>query len=149
MPDVTIIGGTGGPDNFARGDRALKALVTYTANPADIDISDEAQITETGDHVVIVPGSTIAYLVADLCHVMRRVDVTVGETIASAMQHFGSDVLEQAWEHNEGWNNQLQHADNIPLAREVMTAAGVPDEAHDGALRLSGLLPPCDEKEGS
>lgn len=136
-----------GPDNFERGDRALKALAAYSSN-LPLHIENEQELVETGKHAfnfagmlpTPIEGSPISYLIADLCHVMRRHDLQVDEIVTNAIEHFGSDVIEQAWENDKEWHSHLQDESNLDRAKQVMEAAGVPEQYHDGAMKKSGIL---------
>jgi hypothetical protein len=139
MPDDIEANPLDEPNNFERGDRALRAIVAYNNN-LPLNIENEAMLIEVGDATVVTQGSPIAYLIADLCHVMRRHDLQIDEILTGAIEHFGSDVIEQAWLHDDNWDNELQTDANTERARQVMATAGVPSQYHDGALRKSGLL---------
>jgi len=123
-------------DNFERGDRAERALLAYRGtkdlNPLGEPFPD---------------GYPISDLIADLCHLLARHGLDVQERVMTGLADFGADVIEQAWEHSEDWASELQDASNLQRALSVMQSAGVPEAAHDEALRRVGLLPPL-ESEG-
>ena len=146
MPDITIIDDGDGPDNFERGDKALHAVAFYMQG-GRLPNLDADEVLERGEHRVELFGaqlpecSPINYLIADLCHLLRRYDLDIDAALDHAVAHFASDVIEQAWKHDDAWENTLQDLSNLDRAVEVMRAAGVPERVHDYALRLTGLLP--------
>lgn len=163
MDEIHIVGPIG-PDNFERGDRALIALAAYNSKGESVDVSEPERILELGEHnglKMLVEGLSkelgegevedinpghgeahpVAYLVADLCHLLRRYGFEVEPMLEYGIAHFASDVIEQAWTSDDEWDNLLQTEDNIGRARRVMAAAGVPDRFQNRALKLCGLLP--------
>ena len=115
--------------NFDRGDRAETALRA-------IGVTDHR-----GDE--FADGYPLSDHIADLCHLARRNDLDVTTVVTRGIVHFGADVIEQAWQHSSDWAPTLQDPANLDRALTVMATAGVPDVAHEEALRYVGLLPPC------
>lgn len=142
--EIHIIEDGAGPDNFERGDKALHATAFYMRGGQLEGIVAE-EVLEIGDNAVelfgarLPEGSPIPYLIADLCHLLRRYGFDIDGTLDHAVAHFASDVIEQAWRHNEDWAAQLQDESNVERAITVMQAAGVPERVFEHALRLTGL----------
>lgn len=149
MPDIEIVGPSG-PDNFERGDKALHAVAFYMQG-GQVKGIDAEEVLELGDNRVEIfgaalpEGSPIPYLIADLCHLLRRYDFAIDDALNHGVAHFASDVIEQAWEHSEEWDSELQDESNIERAIAVMQTAGVPEYVHQKALRMTGLVPRNEE----
>src|SRR4051812_48901621 len=98
-------------NNFERGDRAEEIMAQYYGGPPTGAISTETDAFK---------GYPMGDLIADLCHLAQRNDVPVDRIIGSGVAHFGADVIEQAWEHDDGsserWNPELQNEENIEPA---------------------------------
>lgn len=136
-------------NNFERGDRALAAMEAYRVAGGFSEAEGLLGISKTkmlGLDVEFMKGYPFGDLIADLCHLMRRHDIAVDEMVSHGIEHFGADVIEQAWENNEEWDSELQNEDNEERAIEVMNAAGVPEAFQDAALKKVGLRP-YEEKE--
>lgn len=138
MPEITIIDDGDGPDNFDRGDKALLALKAAGYVPADATGVPSNWIVENYQ---------ISDLICDLLHLARRHGSEVGDMIDEGLGHFGSDCVEQAWKNDDGWDNCLQTADNLPRAEQILRANGVPEEHFDRVYRMTGLLPPLPRDE--
>lgn len=136
-------------DNFERGDRALLSMQAYQGAGG---MSEEEGLTGvfTKSEGGLFPDAyPIGDLIADLCHLARRVDpdINVDGLLRRGLTHYAADVIEQAWENSDGWHNCLQDATNYERAMAVMETAGVPERVREDALRYTGILPsiPRDE----
>lgn len=143
MPDIEIVGPSG-PDNFERGDKALHAVAFYMQG-GQVKGIDAEEVLELGDNRIEIfgaqlpEGSPIPYLIADLCHLLHRYGFSIEDAMDHGLAHYASDVIEQAWTHDEEWNDELQSEDNIQRAINVMQTASVPEHVHHKALRMVGL----------
>lgn len=133
-------------DNFKRGDRGEAIMHFYAeelkaANPDNPIMGGTIDLSGIGGDAdtQIAAGYPVSDMLADICHMLQRHGIDVGETFHRAMADYGSDVLEAAWENNEEWSNTLQDVSNRDRAIEVMKAAGVPEEVIEEALRRSGI----------
>lgn len=127
--------------NFERGDTAARALAAIDYPPIE-DTIGEMIPTPDGELREAKGGWSVGDLIADLCHLMRRHDLDVDDVIERGVTHFAADVIEQAWEHDDGWADCLQDGDNHERAMAVMASAGVPERVREDALRYVGILPP-------
>jgi len=141
MADITIVDDGSGPNNFDRGDKALRALEAAGYERLE-DTLDYTIPTPDGREVPGTPGYPIGDLIADLYHLAQRHELDMTELIHMGACHYASDVIEQAWKNDDRWESCLQHEANIPRATEVMRAAGVDEAIFDRALQYVGLLPP-------
>lgn len=148
MSHITIIHDGDGPDNFDRGDNALRALEGGGYEDLE-DTLDYTIPTPDGEEVPGRRGYPISDLIADLCHLAQRHQLDLPDLIRVGFCDYAADVIEQAWKHSDGWDNCLQHEANLPRAIEVMRTAGVAEEYHEHALQRVGLLPPTAREETS
>lgn len=132
-------------DNFERGDRAMIAMKAYGYDAKGYNVEEEG-VTGVGD--VEVDGETISFphgypfgdLIADMCHAMRRFDIDPFDQIIAGIEHYGADIVEQAWENDEDWHNMMQHPSNIERATRILDMNGVPSKYHEAILVKVGLL---------
>lgn len=136
-------------DNFERGDKALKALLAYGI-PNDNPEGDQEVFSALGRALgadeedlptePVAKNYPIGDLIADLLHLNQRYGGSVADIIDRGVAHYAADVIEQAWENSEDWDDTLQSEDNISRAIDVMETAGVPEPYHQHALILTGIL---------
>lgn len=138
-------------DNFKRGDRG-EAVMRYYTDPdglkggsADSPMKGEpwdlSPIGGSSEHH-FPDGYPVSDMIADVCHALRRHDIDIDQVLHKAVAQFAADVIEQAWENSEEWDDHMQDESNIERAVTVMEAAGVPEWARQEALVLTGLIPP-------
>lgn len=144
MNDVTIIDDGDGPNNFDRADNARRALDAGGYEPVE-DTLNITLPTPSGDEVTVPGGYPIGDLVCDLMHLARRHELDIEHMLREAWGHYGSDCVEQAWKHDNGWENCLQDPANLPRAEAILRVCGVPEEHHEHVYRMTGLLPPAEE----
>ena len=130
-------------DNFERSNRALEALQS-TGHYEDIeDTLDIVLPTPDGEHerVAVLDGYPISDMMCDLMHLAARFGIDPMDKINEAIGHYGSELIEQAWEHSDDWDDTLQSQGNIIRATEILNINHVPIEHHDGIFIKVGLLP--------
>lgn len=129
-------------DNFQRGDRAEQAMVAY--QQAGGFTTAEGMIgvaTPVFEH-----GYPFGDLIADLCHLMKRHDVNPMDMVGTGIEHWGADIVEQAWENSDDWDNCLQDESNAERAIEVLNVNGVPEQYHEAVLVKVGIIGPDDPR---
>jgi hypothetical protein len=125
-------------DNFKRGDRAAAALSATGYEDPAVTIT-ESTPTPSGARS---PGTAypISDLIADLCHLARRVGVSdLVELVEHGVAQYGGDCVEQAWENDEDFDNLLQTEDSVARALTILRIAGVPKRFDAKVLRMLGL----------
>lgn len=124
--------------NFARGDRALEAIMHIGYEDPGVTIHQTIPRPDGTQ----APGLAypISDLVADLCHLAQRIGVPdIGALLDHGLEHYGAECVESAWQHTDDWDNLLEHPSNAARALTILHAAGVPERVHDGVLRKLGL----------
>jgi hypothetical protein len=120
-------------DNFQRGDRAAAALSATGYEDPAVTIADSTAFASGEAY-------PISDLIADLCHLARRVGVSdLMELVDHGVAQYASDCVEQAWENSEDWDSCLQSEDNVARALTVLRIAGVPERLDAKVLRMLGL----------
>ena len=128
-------------DNFDRATNARKAL---DAGPYECleDTINYTIPTPDGDEVAGPQGYPISDLIADLFHLAAQNGLEIEPLVTSAMEHFGCDIVEQAWEHNDDWHPEMQHEDNIVRTKDMLHMHGIPELFWPGIFIKLGLTQP-------
>lgn len=125
--------------NFDRADRALAALRHYTGNKAESG-AGATDFLELAPNAKAYP---ITDLITDLMHLAARHEVDPATLTRRALEHYGCDAIEQAWEHADGWADTLQDRSNVRRALEVLDRIGIRDfDRRDACMIMVGLYSP-------
>jgi len=129
-------------DNFERGDRAMVAMKAYGNGGGFSEEEGVIGINEVeimGVPVTFARGYPFGDLIADMCHLMARLDIEPMAMIENGIEHYGADLIEQAWFNSDDWHDTMQDESNIGRAIEILNINHVPIEYHDGILVKVGL----------
>jgi len=126
--------------NFERGDRALEAIRSQYEDPTGT-IGNKVP-TPDGGEVVAFEGYPISDMLADTMHLIRRLELDIPTLLREAWEHYGADVVEQAWEHSDDWHDELQHESNQARAVAVLRTAGVPIDLDYAVMVKVGMVKP-------
>jgi hypothetical protein len=88
----------------------------------------------------------IALLIADLCHLAQRHGWDIRETLVDGLLHYGSHCLEQAWNHDVDWNDELSDDAHLRRALQVLAGCKVPESLRFRVCQFMDLVP-NDEQE--
>jgi hypothetical protein len=112
-------------DNFERAANARKAL---DAGPYEAleDTLDYTIPTPDGEEAPGVQAYPISDLIADLFHLAAQNHVPIEPLVEEAMEHFGCDIVEQAWENNEEWHNKMQDSSNLERVNDMLAMHNIP-----------------------
>lgn len=95
--------------------------------------------TPDGDEVDAHSGYPISDLICDLFALCKQHDLNPADMIREAWEHHGSDIIEQAHQYDDGWDNLLQTEENGQRARELLALHHIPEEHWDGIFSKTGL----------
>lgn len=125
-------------DNFERAANARKALDAgpYEALENTLDYTIP---TPSGEEVPGVRAYPISDLIADLFHLAAQNQVPIAPLIEQAMEHFGCDIVEQAWENDDEWNSHMQHRDNLGRVNNMLSMHNIPANYWPGIHRKLGM----------
>lgn len=134
------------PDNFERGDRAMRAMEAYRGAGG---ASDEEGVLglEGSEEFGWIKGYPIGDLFADLLHLCARYDVDGPAMMAQGMEHYGADLIEQAWEHSDDWDDTMQSPANLTRAQDILEINNVPLVFWGDIMVKVGLVSPDDRDD--
>lgn len=127
-------------DNFDRSEKALRALSAYGGETIEQTMDLTIEHPVTGEVARLPEGYPISDLIADLLHVATTYGVDPMEKINEGIEHWGADIVEQAWEHDDKWHSSLQDPTNIEHAETVLTLNSVPMLYWPGIMTKVGLV---------
>lgn len=133
-----------GSDNFDKGDRALAAMKAYRDTGHGFTEKEGllgvGTVEIAGEEVTFPRGYPFGDLIADMCHLMVRNEVDPLYMISQGIEHYGADLIEQAWENDDDWDDTLQSINNVARATRILEINQVPEVYHRAIFVKVGLV---------
>ncbi len=132
-------------DNYDRAQSARKALACGNYEPLENTFNIELPLPDGGIKEV-EGGYPISDLIADLLSLAQYHELDPMHKISEGVEHWGADMIEQAWMNADDWADTLQDEGNYERAEEILRINKVPEIYWEGVLAKVGLIGPDDPR---